>query len=93
MRPVGTAPLIAPIVINGTGASSAKHWVEAAERALVPYANDALAHLARAAIQRIAADLLCKGALSHDMHAKLMQISAHASDTHSAPARWPARCP
>jgi hypothetical protein len=79
MRPVGTAPLIAPIVINGTEASSAKHGEEAAERGLVPYANDALAHLAHAALQRIAGDLLCKGALSHDMHAKLMQTSAHAS--------------
>jgi integrase len=68
-------PLIVPIVINGTDASIAKHGDAAAKSG---YAPDALAHLARSAIQRIAADLLREGVLSLDAHAKLMQTSAHA---------------
>ena len=68
-------PLIVPIVINGTDASIAKHGDAAAKSG---YAPDALAHLARRAIQRIAADLLREGVLSPDAHAKLMQTSAHA---------------
>ncbi|MEA3091242.1 MAG: hypothetical protein QOJ04_2584, partial [Caballeronia sp.] len=76
-----SGPLIVPIVINGTDASISKHGDDSAETgqaAYAPYAPDALAHLARSAIQRIASDLLREGVLSHDAHAKLMKTSAHA---------------
>ncbi|MEA3127529.1 MAG: hypothetical protein QOD67_4548 [Caballeronia sp.] len=76
-----SGPLIVPIVINGTDASISKHGDDSAETgqaAYAPYAPDALAHLARSAIQCIASDLLREGVLSHDAHAKLMKTSAHA---------------
>jgi integrase len=79
--PAVTAPLIAPVVINGTEASLAKHDggtdgnSEAPDQ---PYAADALARLVREAVRRIAGDLLREGALSYDAHAKLLATSAHA---------------
>jgi len=79
--PGACGPLIVPIVINGTDASIAKHGDDPAETgqaASASYAPDALAHLARSAIQRIASELLREGVLSHDAHAKLVQTSAHA---------------
>ncbi|OTP76244.1 phage integrase family protein [Caballeronia sordidicola] len=79
--PGARGPLIVPIVINGTDASIAKHGDDPAETgqaASAPYAPDALAHLARSAIHRIAGELLGEGVLSHNAHAKLMQTSAHA---------------
>jgi len=80
----GQGPLIAPVVINGTDASLAKHGeVSDGEGATVhrfyaPYAADALARLVRAAIRRIAEALLREGALSHGAHVKLLATSAHA---------------
>ncbi|WP_327019653.1 phage integrase family protein [Burkholderia sp. Leaf177] len=77
-------PLIAPVVINGTDASIAKHGdASHGKRAVdheihVPYAADALARLVREAIRRIAEALLREGALSHGAHVKLMATSAHA---------------
>ncbi|WP_213780796.1 phage integrase family protein [Caballeronia sp. dw_276] len=77
-------PLIAPVVINGTDASLAKHrdasggeggashWPHA------PYAADALARLVRESVRRIADGLFREGALSHDAHVKLLATSAHA---------------
>ncbi|MFT4438938.1 phage integrase family protein [Caballeronia sp. 15715] len=76
--PDACGPLIVPIVINGTDASIAKHGDDLAEATHAPYSPDALAHLARSAIQRIASELLREGVLSHDAHAKLVQTSAHA---------------
>jgi integrase len=79
--PALAAPLIAPVVINGTEASLAKHDrgthgnSEAPDQ---PYAADALARLVREAVRRIAGDLLREGALSHDAQAKLLATSAHA---------------
>jgi len=79
--PAVTAPLIAPVVINGTEASLAKHdggtdgTSEAPDQ---PYAADALARLVREAVRRIAGDLLRESALSYDAHAKLLATSAHA---------------
>ena len=79
--PALAAPLIAPVVINGTEASLAKHDggtdgnSEAPDQ---PYAADALARLVREAVRRIAGDLLREGALSYDAHAKLLATSAHA---------------
>jgi len=77
-------PLIAPVVINGTDASQAKHC-EAPEgeggeshQPHAPYAADALARLVRESIRRIAEALLREGALSHDAHVKLLATSAHA---------------
>ena len=74
-------PLIAPIVINGTDASQAKHGeVSDGEggAAQHPYAADALARLVRESVKRIAEALLREGALSHDAHTKLISTSAHA---------------
>jgi integrase len=77
-------PLIAPVVINGTDASLAKHGElsvgkgAAAHQIHAPYAADALARLVREAIRRIAEALLREGALSHDAHVKLLATSAHA---------------
>jgi integrase len=77
-------PLIAPVVINGTDASLAKHGDAsegkgaAAHQIYAPYAADALARLVRQAIRRIAEALLREGALSHDAHVKLLATSAHA---------------
>jgi integrase len=75
------APLIAPVVINGTEASLAKHDGGThgnSEAPVQPYATDALARLVREAVRRIAGDLLREGALSYDAHAKLLATSAHA---------------
>jgi integrase len=77
-------PLIAPVVINGTGASQAKHCEApegeggAVHQIHAAYAADALARLVREAIRRIAEALLREGALSHDAHVKLLATSAHA---------------
>jgi integrase len=77
-------PLIAPVVINGTNASQAKHGGvsdgkgSASHQPHAPYAADALARLVREAIRRIAEALLREGALSHDAHVKLLATSAHA---------------
>jgi len=77
-------PLIAPVVINGTNASLAKHGDGseskggAVHQIHVPYAADALARLVREAIRRIAEAMLREGALSHDAHIKLLSTSAHA---------------
>jgi integrase len=77
-------PLIAPIVINGTDASQAKHGeVSDGEGGVshqphAPYAADALARLVRESVKRIAEALLREGALSHDAHTKLISTSAHA---------------
>ena len=77
-------PLIAPVVINGTDASLAKHGDAsegkgaAVHQPHAPYAADALARLVREAIRRIAQALLREGALSHDAHVKLLATSAHA---------------
>jgi integrase len=77
-------PLIAPVVINGTDASLAKHGDAsegkgaAVHQIHAPYAADALARLVREAIRRIAEALLREGALSHDAHIKLLATSAHA---------------
>jgi len=77
-------PLIAPVVINGTDASLAKHHDATGEkggtshRPHAPYAADALARLVREAVSRIADALLREGALSHDAHVKLLATSAHA---------------
>ncbi|OTP68234.1 phage integrase family protein [Caballeronia sordidicola] len=72
------APLIAPLVINGTEASLAKHDGGTDGKREVPYAPDALARLVREAVRHIAGDLLREGALSYDAHAKLLATSAHA---------------
>jgi len=71
-------PLIAPIVINGTDASLAKHDRGTDGSSEAPYAADALARLVRESIRRIAEALLREGALSYDAHAKLLSTSAHA---------------
>src|SRR5471030_449246 len=77
-------PLIAPVVINGTDASLAKHGDAsdgkgaAVHQIHSPYAADALARLVREAIRRIAEALLREGALSHDAHVNLLATSAHA---------------
>jgi integrase len=74
-------PLIAPIVINGTDASQAKHGeVSDGEggAAQHPYAAGALARLVRESVKRIAEAMLREGALSHDAHTKLISTSAHA---------------
>jgi integrase len=77
-------PLIAPVVINGTDASLAKHRDAsggeggASHRPHAPYAADALARLVRESVRRIAEGLLREGALSHDTHVKLLATSAHA---------------
>jgi integrase len=74
-------PLVAPLVINGTEASLAKHNGGTdgnSEAPHQPYAADALARLVREAVRRIAGDLLREGALSYDAHAKLLATSAHA---------------
>jgi len=74
-------PLIAPVVINGTDASLAKHGevpVGKGGAAQPPYAADALARLVRESVRRIAGALLREGALSHDAHVKLLATSAHA---------------
>jgi integrase len=79
--PAVAAPLIAPVVINGTEASLAKHDGGTdgnSEAPHQPYAADALARLVREAVRRIAGDLLREGALSYDAHAKLLATSAHA---------------
>jgi integrase len=77
-------PLIAPVVINGTDASQAKHSGvsdgegRAPHQPHAPYAADALARLVRESVRRIADALLREGALSHDAHVKLLATSAHA---------------
>src|ERR1700692_4227151 len=76
--PAVAAPLIAPVVINGTEASLAKHDGGTDGNSEAPYAADALARLVREAVRRIAGDLLSEGALSYDAHAKLLATSAHA---------------
>jgi len=76
--PAVAAPLIAPVVINGTEASLAKHDGGTAGTSEAPYSADALARLVREAVRRIASDLLSEGALSYDAHAKLLATSAHA---------------
>jgi integrase len=76
--PALAAPLIAPVVINGTGASLAKHDGGTDGNSEAPYSADALARLVREAVRRIASDLLREGALSYDAHAKLLATSAHA---------------
>jgi integrase len=79
--PAVAAPLIAPVVINGTEASLAKHDGGTdgnSEAPHQPYAADALARLVREAVRRIAGDLLREGALSYHAHAKLLATSAHA---------------
>src|SRR5260370_41030298 len=79
--PAVAAPLIAPVVINGTEASLAKHDGGTdgnSEAPHQPYAADALARLVREAVRRIAGDLLREGALSYDAPAKLLATSAHA---------------
>jgi integrase len=76
--PAVAAPLIAPVVINGTEASLAKHDGGTDGNSEAPYSADALARLVREAMRRIAGDLLSEGALSYDAHAKLLATSAHA---------------
>jgi integrase len=76
--PALAAPLIAPVVINGTEASLAKHDGGTDGNSEAPYSADALARLVREAVRRIAGDLLREGALSYDAHAKLLATSAHA---------------
>jgi integrase len=76
--PALAAPLIAPVVINGTEASLAKHDGGTDGNSEAPYSADALARLVREAVRRIASDLLSEGALSYDAHAKLLATSAHA---------------
>jgi len=76
--PAVAAPLIAPVVINGTEASLAKHDGGTDGNSEAPYSADALARLVREAVRRIAGDLLREGALSYDAHAKLLATSAHA---------------
>ncbi|WP_370469721.1 phage integrase family protein [Caballeronia sp. SBC2] len=76
--PALAAPLIAPVVINGTEASLAKHDGGTDGTSEAPYSADALARLVREAVRRIAGDLLREGALSYDAHAKLLATSAHA---------------
>jgi integrase len=76
--PALAAPLIAPVVINGTGASLAKHDGGTDGNSEARYSADALARLVREAVRRIASDLLREGALSYDAHAKLLATSAHA---------------
>jgi integrase len=76
--PAVAAPLIAPVVINGTEASLAKHDGGTDGNREAPYSADALARLVREAVRRIAGDLLSEGALSYDAHAKLLATSAHA---------------
>jgi len=76
--PALAAPLIAPVVINGTEASLAKHDGGTDGTSEAPYSADALARLVREAVRRIASDLLREGALSYDAHAKLLATSAHA---------------
>ena len=76
--PALAAPLIAPVVINGTEASRAKHDGGTDGTSEAPYSVDALARLVREAVRRIASDLLSEGALSYDAHAKLLSTSAHA---------------
>jgi integrase len=76
--PGGAAPLIAPVVINGTEASLAKHDGGTDGNSDAPYSADALARLVREAVRRIAGELLSEGALSYDAHAKLLATSAHA---------------
>ena len=76
--PALAAPLIAPIVINCTEASLAKHDGGTDGTSEAPYSADALARLVREAVRRIAGDLLREGALSYDAHAKLLATSAHA---------------
>jgi len=76
--PALAAPLIAPVVINGTEASLAKHDGGTDGNSEAPYSADALARLVREAVRRIAGDLLSEGALSYDAHAKLLATSAHA---------------
>jgi integrase len=71
-------PLIAPVVINGTDASLAKHGEVSVRRGGAAYAADALARLVRESVRRIADALLREGALSHDAHIKLLATSAHA---------------
>lgn len=77
-------PLIAPVVINGTDSSQAKHGGvsdgegRAPHQSHAPYAADALARLVRESVRRIADALLREGALSHDAHVKLLATSAHA---------------
>ena len=76
--PSVTGPLIAPVVINGTDASLAKHDGGTDGNGEAPYSADALARLVREAVRRLAGDLLSEGALSYDAHAKLLATSAHA---------------
>jgi integrase len=77
-------PLIAPVAINRTDASLAKHRDAsggeggASHRPHAPYAADALARLVRESVRRIAEGLLREGALSHDAYVKLLATSAHA---------------
>ena len=77
-------PLIAPVVIDRTDASLAKHGDAlegrgaAVHQIHAPYAADALARLVREAARRIPEAMLRKGALSHDAHIKLLRTSAHA---------------
>jgi integrase len=71
-------PQIAPLVINGTEASLAKHDGGTDGNSEAPYSVDALARLVREAVRRIAGDLLREGALSYDAHAKLLVTSTHA---------------
>jgi len=91
-------PLIAPVVINGTDASLAKHRDAsggeggASHRPHAPYAADALARLVRESVRRIAEGLLREGALSHDAHVKLLATSAHAFRHTLEPRRLPAVC-
>ncbi|OTP72827.1 phage integrase family protein [Caballeronia sordidicola] len=72
------APLITPLVINGTNASLAKHDGGLDGNSEAPYSADALARLVRESVRRIAGDLLREGGLSYDAHAKLLATSAHA---------------
>jgi hypothetical protein len=76
--PAVSASLMAPVVINGTEASLAKHDGGTDGTSETPYSPDALARLVREAVRRIAGDLLREGALSYDAHAKLLATSAHA---------------
>jgi len=76
--PAVAAPLTAPVVINGTDASPAKHDGGTDGNTEAPYSADALARLVREAVRRIVGDLLREGALSDDAHAKLLATSPHA---------------
>jgi hypothetical protein len=76
--PSVAAPLIAPVVINGTNASRAKHDGGADGKSDAPYSTDALARLVREAVRRIADELRREGGLSNDAHLKLLAMSAHA---------------